>query len=212
MKYDRQQAIDFWYEFDNYFMFKAPQEIIDAYNILFSIGDLRHLFRTHRRNGTYPEGFKVDVSPVRDTIIFLAQKQLDIIEKYFKNRAENERKAFEDFGQGVLYDDRRNPPDKIHKMDGGRNNPPIGYHRWHAFIRALVIIGGEGEEEKRWLEIDRNLGLAWEIQSILKPQDDNPNNPELPVHRLNQLQTIWLSKSFDLLDIEFDSFPYPRIM
>lgn len=35
MNYDRQQAVDFWYEFDIYFIFKAPQEILDAYNILF---------------------------------------------------------------------------------------------------------------------------------------------------------------------------------
>lgn len=209
MKYDRQQAIDFWYEFDNYFQFKAPQEIIDAYNIYFSIGDLRDLFRIHRSNGTYPEGFIAEVSPVRDTIIFLAEKQLDIIDRNFEDKGNSERKAFEDFGQGVLYDDRRDPPDKIHKMDGGRNNPPIGYHRWHAFIRALVFLGGE---EKRWLEIDRNLGLAWGIQSILKPLDDNPKNPELPKHRLIQLRTIWLSKSFDEIDREFDNFPYPKIM
>src|SRR5215211_5855908 len=160
MKSDRQQAIDFWYEFDNYFQYNVPQEIIDAYNSLFSIGDLRHLFRVHRRNGTYPQGFKQEVSPVKNTIIFLAQKQLDIINKYFEAKGDSEQKAFEDFGQGVLYDNRRDPPDKIHKMDGGRNNPPIGYHRWHAFIRALVFVGGE---EKRWLEIDRNLGLGWNI-------------------------------------------------
>ena len=209
MKSDRQQAIDFWYEFDNYFQYNVPQEIIDAYNSLFSIGDLRHLFRVHRRNGTYPQGFKQEVSPVKNTIIFLAQKQLDIINKYFEAKGDSEQKAFEDFGQGVLYDNRRDPPDKIHKMDGGRNNPPIGYHRWHAFIRALVFVGGE---EKRWLEIDRNLGLGWNIQSILKPLDDNPKNPELPSHRLTQLRTIWLSKSFDELDSEFDNFPYPRIM
>lgn len=43
---------------------------------------------------------------------------------------------------------------KYIKMDGGRDNPPIGYHRWHAYIRALTFLGGD---EKIWLKIQISL-------------------------------------------------------
>jgi hypothetical protein len=195
--------IDFWYEFDKYFHAEPPQEVIDAENAL---PDLRNLFVNHRRNGTYPSGFISDITPSRDPIMFLANRQLDMFSKYFHGDTEIERGSFEDFGQGVLFDDRRSPPDKIHKMDGGRNNPPIGYHRWHGFIRAVVFLGGD---TSRWLQMDRNVGLAWDIQSILQPPDDVPNNPRLSSTRLEQLRSLWSIRSFDELDNAFDSFPFP---
>ena len=70
---------------------------------------------------------------------------------YFDGNDELERRAFEDFGQGVLFDARhgRRDGDNVHKMDvSGPNNPPIGYHRWHIFIQATVFAGGDCD---RWL-------------------------------------------------------------
>lgn len=60
------------------------------------------------------------------------------------------------FGQGILYDARRSPGQKLHKMDGNPPTPLIGYKRWHVFIRGAVLIG---EDSARWLQIDRNVGL-----------------------------------------------------
>jgi hypothetical protein len=44
------------------------------------------------------------------SIIFLAQKQLDIIDKSFGNEIESQQRAFEDFGQGILFDERSPRP------------------------------------------------------------------------------------------------------
>lgn len=71
---------------------------------------------------------------------FLATAQLQIIDAHFKGNREAEQRAFEDFGQGVLFDDRREESDKIYKMDtGGPNNPPIVDHRWHGYTRAGLL-------------------------------------------------------------------------
>lgn len=52
----------------------------------------------------------------------------------------------------------------------------MGYHRWHAFIRAAVLLG---VDKNIWLQIDRYVGLAWAIQSEAKIIQDSPNNPSL---------------------------------
>jgi hypothetical protein len=90
----------------------------------------------HRRNGTFPAGFKDKIQTVSEWIQKLSKRQLAIMDSFFNANLDKERSAFEAFGQGILYDTRRNPQQKLHKMDG---NPPaslIGYKRWHAFIRA----------------------------------------------------------------------------
>jgi hypothetical protein len=86
-------------------------------------------------------------------------------------------------------------------MDGNPPTPLIGYKRWHAFIRGAVLIG---EDSTRWLQIDRNVGLAWEIQLQSKIEEDNPNNPGLQPDRINELRNVWLARTFDELDDAFD--------
>jgi hypothetical protein len=81
-----------------------------------------------------------------------------------------------------------------------------GYHVWRAFIMASVMVGADA---KRWLQIDRNVGLAWAIQSEARPVEDAPDNPGLLSARLAQLRLIWLQLSFDQLDTAFDSSPFP---
>ena len=112
-----------------------------------------------------------------DSLSLLAGEQLKIIDRHFGDDGAAQQSAFEAFGQGVLFDDRRPAGDKVHKMDtGGPADPPTGYHNWHAFIRAAVLVGGDPQ---RWLEIDRQVGLAWGIQSVAKPVEDATNNPPL---------------------------------
>jgi hypothetical protein len=89
---------------------------------------------------------------------------------------------------------------------GGPDDPPVSYHRWHATIRAAVMVGADAE---RWLQIDRNVGLAWAIQSEARPIQDAPGNRGLPPARLEELRSTWQAFSFDELDRAFDSFPYP---
>jgi len=89
---------------------------------------------------------------------------------------------------------------------GGPDVPPRAYHAWHAFIRAVVLLGAD---EERWLGLDRKVGLAWAIQNEARPADDRPDNPPLPEARLEALRAAWLELDADALDAAFDNDPLP---
>jgi hypothetical protein len=209
MAYTPQLAIDFWIEFDNLFLDNPSAEIIQAYGQLG--GDIdrpRKRWTAHRRNGTYPAGFVADMQSIRDPLLVLGEKQIETIDKHFQGDREAEQRAFEDFAQGILWDGRRPQTRKLHMMDtSGPANPPIGYHRWHTFIRAIVAVGGDAD---RWLIVDRNVSLAWAIQSLLKPVQDTHDNPPLTSDQLKKFREKWLTLSVEQLDDAFDSFPYPK--
>lgn len=205
------RAAEFWFEFDNVFnpgFGQVSDEVFQAYGATDAPDGALQRWRQHRRNGTYPDGFRRDMERARDSHLFLAQMQLEILDRHFEGDPSGLQQAFEDFGQGVLFDDRRKPGEKIHKMDiGGPNDPPIGYHRWHASIRAAVLVGADSD---RWLTVGRLVGLAWAIQSEARPEEDSPDNPGLSDERLVALREHWLGLTFDGLDREFDSDPFPR--
>jgi hypothetical protein len=134
----------------------------------------------------------------------LAQKQLEIIKRSFGSDIESQQKAFEDFGQGVLYDDRTPRPveRRIHMMDEGQ----FGFYRWHIFIRTAALLNLESE---MWIHVDRHLGLACAIDSTQHPKQSNndgsnPLNPEISLEILGPLRSFWLSLSFEEIDKEFD--------
>lgn len=207
--YTRERAIEFWFAFDNFFLFQPPPEILQSYQQIGGPDAFRRLFVSTRANGTYPEAFvqQAQAPAVSEGLVRLADAQLAIMDQHFPNEPDSLRRAFEDFGQGVLFDDRRNVGDKVHKMDiGGPEFPPIGYHRWHGFIRAAVAAGADAE---RWLLLNRCMGLAWQVQSLAKPEEDNPSNPGLPEEQLVLLREKWMGMSVDELDAAFDSTPFP---
>jgi hypothetical protein len=211
ISYSRDLAIEFWNHFDNTFLKgPVPKKVTDAYDVLFKDGfdHWLDLWRKNRRLGTYPKGFIDEISSLnKDKILILANTQLEIMDLYFDGDSELERRAFEDFGQGVLFDNKHwRGNDSVHKMDfGGPNQtPPRGYHRWHTFIQAIIFAGGDSD---RWLMINRHVGLAWAIQSELTPNDNVPNNPELHSDRLDQLRVSWLKRSFEELNVAFEKYP-----
>jgi hypothetical protein len=89
---------------------------------------------------------------------------------------------------------------------GGPDKPPQAYHAWHAFIRAVVLLGAD---EQRWLRMNRNVGLAWAIQNEARPTDDRPDNPPLAAERLEALRAAWLVLDAKELDDAFDHDPLP---
>jgi hypothetical protein len=214
MSNDNSLAISFWTEFDNNFHYATPTEISDAYQTIFfdkfagraDFDVIYNSWSDHRNMGDFPEAFRKAFEPVKGQIVFLANRQVDIIRKSFQDDTALLQRAFEDFGQGVLYNPNR-PSDSIHKMDD-LSGPPIGYHRWHAFIRAIVLLGVE--DAGIWLHIDRCVGLAWAIQSEAQITQNSPNNPGLESTRLEQLRSLWMQLSFDDLDVAFDSYPFPK--
>lgn len=206
MSYTRDKAKQFWYELDEHFLFRVSPEVGRAYGIIRGPDYIRTRWNEHRWGGTYPDGFLADVTPLREGVEFIAKEQLAIMDRHFEGDAEAMRRSFEDFGQGVLFDDRRSPGNKVHMMDtSGPTNPPIGYHRWHAIIRATTMLGIDAD---RWTEIDRYVALAWAVQSETRPVQD-ANNPGLDDDRLQTLRDAWLRRGLDELDVAFDGFPYP---
>lgn len=203
-------AMEFWLEFDNVFnpgFGQVSDAIFDAYDATDAPFGIAAKWRQHRAAGTYPDGFHDDMAVNEDSLLLLAKSQLEIFERHFAGDAAEEQAAFEAFGQGVLFDDRRPVGDKIHKMDtGGPNDPPTGYHNWHAFIRAAVLVGADAD---RWLAIDRCVGLAWAIQSVARPVEDAQDNPPLDEATLQPLRDAWLALDADQLDTAFDSEPFP---
>jgi hypothetical protein len=205
----QERSTEFWFEFDNFFNPGFPfvtQEVSDASFAIFATGhDPWTSWTEHRAAHTYPDGFRDHMMEVQEPLLFLSAHQVAILDRHFAGDPDAERTAFEQFGQGVLFDDRRPVGDKLHKMDinGGT---PVGYHVWHPFIRASVLVGADAD---RWLQVNRNVGLAWAIQSEARPVQDAPDNPGLPPARLEELRFAWLDLSVDQLDAEFDSFPFP---
>ena len=207
MPYSQKVAIDFWFEFDNVFKNDPPEEILNAYGQLGNIDRPRLSWSAHRKNGTYPDGYRDDMKAIQAPLLFLSGKQVEVMDKYFQGDPEMERRSFEDFGQGILFDDRREPTQKLHMMDtSGPANPPIGYHRWHPFIRAAVLLGADAG---RWLTINRNVALAWAIQSFLKPVQDKKDNPPLTDEQMQAFRGKYMQMNEAALDSGFDSFPYP---
>lgn len=171
------------------------------------ITDIDRIAREHKINATYPDDFINEIKQDQErvnSIFFLAQKQLEIITKSFGNDIESQQRAFEDFGQGVLYDDRTPRPigRRIHMMDEGQ----FGFYRWHIFIKTAALLNHEPE---KWIHVDQHLGLACVIDSRQHPKQSNsngidPKNPEMALEGLGPLRSFWLSLSFEELDKEFD--------
>jgi hypothetical protein len=159
----------------------------------------------------YPDNFikKINETPgLIDAINLLAENQLKVINEKLEN--EYIQKAFEYFGQGVLYDNfldnetqlpRRPNNDKVHMMD----DIHFGYPRWHVFCRSAVFIG---QDYDTWLKIDRHVGLAYALHTKLAPQPsqdgNDPQNPERP-DIVEELRPVFTTASFEQLDEHFDN-------
>jgi len=211
---------DFWFEFDNVFRFEPSGKVLSSYGNMGGLSFSLDLFNSTRKAGTYPKAFIAGFDDQKaNAIKFLTDEQEAIFNKHFNgaSAAADMQTAFVEFGQGLLTDERRNIPkfghNVIHSMDGSAANPPIGYHRWHTTIRSYTLLNGI--VDGLWLSIDRNLVLAWAIQSLLKPLGDssdgvNPNTKSIDPGKLSELESKYLGMNFDQLDDAFDHFPYPE--
>ena len=208
-----QQANDFWYEFDDYFLFQANNDVRDAIDKIEPYGRLLNLFYYHQSMGTLNTNFKIDLENlgIKDQIKMLANNILQIIDKYFNDNPNSERISFELFAQGILFDTglnsnglpRRVPGAWIHMMD----SEVTGFVAWYGFIRAVIALGLAETNIDRWLRISRNIALAAAILTTLTKQGRRPrqtNNPNLnqPLdeNSLNSLRNYWLNQNLDQID------------
>ncbi len=200
--YTRESAIEYWFEFDQAFLFNPLPKVNEYFPKAYPNGDLDALVDLVKQT-TDAGSLAAALAERRDGILGLAGIQTSIMRKYFQADADLQL-AFEDFGQGVLLDssDRRPPTRLIHMMDGTPEDW-VGFHRWHAFIRAAIALGAD---ESEWSAIDHMMALAWAIQSEADPQEDSPANPGLPTERLEVLRNAWLNASDSALDRAFFSY------
>jgi hypothetical protein len=195
---------EFWFELDDRFLFHPTPEIRGAYQTIRMPDGITNLRLEHRQD---PAGFEAAVTPMRDALALLSKLQLEIFDAHLGTDLDATRQAFEEFAQGIHFDDRRPPMMRVHMMDAsGPLNPAVGFHRWHAIIRAQVVLGIDAD---RWTEIDRCLGLAWAIQSEAQPVQGTAANPPLDPARVATLRDRWMARTPEEIDEAFDSVPYP---
>ena len=181
---DRERSKEFWFEFDNVFnptFGHLSGDVMAAYTSLSAHNDgidyPYQRWREHRKRGTYPDGFRAEMTSIQDLLLFLCAKQAEVLDRHFAGDPDAQRSAFEHFGEGVLFDQRRPVHQKVHQMDAALSpdSPPKGYYTWHGIIRAAVMVGADAG---RWLAIDRNVGLAWGIHGEARPVQDAPTTPD----------------------------------
>jgi hypothetical protein len=209
------KAKEFWYAFDNRYNTgdtEVNQLLLNCNlmkenptqggqpipNLDWMFFSLRDRMRTDPLN--YEKSFTADMLPYKKGIITLANDQSGIIAKYLD--LSEIQQAFEVFGQGVIFDERRGT---VHKMDGRFPRDLVGYRRWHGFIRATIVIG---EDSDFWLKVDRYLLLAYLLQSKLQPLDTKKDNPFIDKETLAEYQSDCMSLDLKNLDEAFsDYFP-----
>ena len=194
MAYTREAGRAFWFEFD-----KKTKYDRNFMRIIGRAGgfDIQDKFSETRAAGTYPQAFLGGVSGQRQDWVAIADLQKTVIERHFGNVRSDLQSAFEDFGQGTLLDTdpiRQRNNDSIHTMDvQNPQSPPIGYHRWHASVRAIQLLGiGDAQW---WENLDTLIGLAWAIQSFARPRQQNTPNLEIARTDLQELRDAWLPLS-----------------
>jgi hypothetical protein len=165
-----------------------------------------------------------------DEIHALANKQLEImisntlVDENFNT--DSLQLAFEDFGQGVLYD-RNHDDERTFRLPSGEpqidprtGNPMIfrihtmdsqgSYIWWHSFIRAYVSIAAD---TNKWLAIDKLVTLSYLIFSAVNPKQayefpnlevpqnhpQSPSGPGSPAI-VNQYRYITSVNDFEELD------------
>ncbi len=217
MSQDKKSIMDFWYEFDKSFL--SDPKMLKAKQILEPYVKLKDSFLSHYQNKTIEAGLNKEYESIKESVKLLADNHLRIIDEYFGGSEETEQMAFELFAQGLLFDDeldkngdpRRVPGNKVHTMDDDMR----GYLIWHAFVRLVVVLLYESDDKgtedskkkmRRWLQTDRNIGLAAGILAALikagkEPEQSSDPSYNKPVDAtVLELRADWIQRSFQEID------------
>ncbi|MFB6814000.1 Tat pathway signal sequence domain protein [Streptomyces sp. NPDC056347] len=207
------RANEFWYEYDERFYFNPTPELVEAVDTItqpfggFTKVDIG--WAATRSGGRYPRSFLELVAPSRDAFVLLSDAQRDVYREFYGNDPHGLVRAFQDFGQGVLFDPRRSEGNKVHMMNFTPPDFTHAYHRWHPFLAAFRLLD---IDVKWWTHINRLAGTAWELQALAQPAIDANDNKRLPGRTVRAVTTKWLHRTPAQLDTAFDTFPYPADM
>jgi hypothetical protein len=130
-----EKAMELRYEFDEFFQFSASGQIIEA--IITVLGDykLAERFMFHYQGGTLFTDFKTEVEQLKSSFEILAVNHFDIMNRLLLNNPLFEKRAFEYFGEGILFDNRRVNGAKVHMIDRSTG----GYFDWHAYSASIPL-------------------------------------------------------------------------
>jgi hypothetical protein len=189
----------FWSAFD-----EATQGDDNFRNLIDRAGgfDVQDNYRATRAQGNYPAAFIQLFQARRAEWVQIAALQTDMIGNLLGNDFSDIQAAFEDFAQGTLFDAQRPIGNQIHMMDGQTGTQMVGYHRWHAAMRVIQLLGIG--DQAWWENLNRVLGLAWAIQSFAQPRQLNTANPALASSDLDELRNAWLALIPDRRDRQYD--------
>jgi hypothetical protein len=208
MPYTPEIGRRFWFEFD-----KRTNYDDDFMSLLAGAGafDIQKDFFSTRKNHTYPKAFQSKFQPHKNEWSKVVALQTDVIGTFLGADWSDIQAAFEDFGQGTLLDTdpvRKQTNNSIHMMDvQDATQPPVGYHRWHASIRAIQLM--KIGDASWWEKLDSLVGLAWAIQSFARPLQQDVANPAIAKTDLQELRDAWLGLSPDARDRQYDSTGHP---
>ncbi|MFH8386460.1 hypothetical protein ACH4E7_36970 [Kitasatospora sp. NPDC018058] len=212
---DDARAMELWHAFDQDTYHRPVPAFAKAMDELHQkLGDqvegaFLTSWRYHMRAGTYPQSFAARMKDFKDQLSAISQTELAVFDRFFGEDFKGLTRAFSTFGQGTLFDPREEQGNQVHTMNYGPNgSAPLGYHIWHAFIRAMAETGIDAD---RWNQINPLVGFAWALQTAAKPSVATPN-PGLPHDVVHRLAHKWLRMDQQQLDQEFMSIPYPNGM
>lgn len=200
MSYTQATGNEFWYAFD----FRTKYTPAFGPTLMAAKAfDVQDIWHAARKTGSYPADVVAFVNQAKAAWEAIAEVQVRTITEFFQADRTALRLAFEDFGQGIMLDNReprKSNNDCIHMMDTG-GAPPIGYHRWHASIRAIQTF----DADPLWSDLAQFNGLAWAIQSHGRPKQSKVKaNPQIDAHSLTAIRSAWLALSQDQLDKQYD--------
>jgi hypothetical protein len=203
------KANEFWYQFDQATRFAPSDEILGAYAAIQDhlggslVQTFRDVWLDMSAAADYPNNFTAFVTPIKAPLELLSRTQLGVMDQFYRPNSPEFVEAFALFGQGVLFDPRRaDVESEVHTMD---RTPPIGYHGWHSYLRAMMFLG---ISTARWTCIDPVIAYAWAIQSTSKAGTRTVSRP-LPPATLARLAVKWLPRTSTQLDQDFRSIPFP---
>jgi hypothetical protein len=201
--YTRDIGRDFWFDFDNQTLWQRTPAVSAAIKAAYvdqrlNPDTMADALVASWHGADHPAPFRTRISPGSAGITALLDIQLQIIGAHLQ-APDDVRLAFEDFAQGVLFDNRppRPPGRHIHMMDGNPDNW-VGYRRWAAILRAAEVVGHPRPDAVA--QVKRCVLLAWAIQSEADPDQTSPDNPGLPAARLEVLRNVWMTVSDAVAD------------
>ncbi|NXY98120.1 Tat pathway signal sequence domain protein [Streptomyces sp. BR123] len=203
-------ANEFWYDYDEMSYYNPTEELKAAVGAITApFGGFTKSYdawAATRQGGRYPRSWMELIEPRRAEFELLSRAQRAVYDKWYGRDPKGLVFAFQEFGQGTLFDPRRPAGNKVHMMNYTPPSATHAYHRWHPYLQSFQLLG---IDRQFWAHINRLVGAAWEIQSIAQPVTDRNDNKHISKHVVRQVTAKWLCRSNERMNQAFDVWPYP---